>query len=153
MQEAGSNGKLKWKVIKEGLLLEQSSTKIEEISLNGFIYKDDQDIANTFKNYFKTCATNSSQNLPQGLYTSEVLPIGDTWSFKQTSEIELLKIIKSLQTKNSSGHDGLSNHMIKREPHLFSRLLLPLINESLDKVEFPSTLKTATVIPIFKKGD
>ncbi len=43
MQEAGSNGKLKWKVIKEGLLLEQSSTKIEEISLNGFIYKDDQD--------------------------------------------------------------------------------------------------------------
>jgi hypothetical protein len=43
--------------------------------------------------------------------------------------------------------------MIKREPHLFSRLLLPLINESLDKVEFPSTLKTATVIPIFKKGD
>ena len=43
MQEAGSNGKFKWKVIKEGLLLEQSSTKIEEISLNGFIYKDDQD--------------------------------------------------------------------------------------------------------------
>jgi retron-type reverse transcriptase len=43
--------------------------------------------------------------------------------------------------------------MIKQEPYLFAKLLKPLINESINLGIFPTCLKTANVIPIFKKGD
>jgi hypothetical protein len=65
----------------------------------------------------------------------------------------LSKIIKSLKNKNSCGIDCLSNRMLKREPHAFSRLIVELINTSIDEGCFPDSLKTARIIPIFKKGD
>jgi len=69
------------------------------------------------------------------------------------TEIDLLKIIRGLKTKNSSGFDGLSNRMIKKEAYRFSVLLKPLINASLDEGIFPNCLKKAKIIPVFKKGD
>jgi hypothetical protein len=47
--------------------------------------------------------------------------------------------------------DLLSNIMLKREPH--ARLIVDLINQSLTESKFPNCLKTAKIIPIFKKGD
>ena len=43
--------------------------------------------------------------------------------------------------------------MLKKEAYRFAVLLKPLINASIDEGLFPSCLKTANVIPIFKKGD
>ncbi len=43
--------------------------------------------------------------------------------------------------------------MLKREPHTFARLVTNLINKSIDEGVFPDSLKSAKVIPIFKKGD
>jgi len=50
-------------------------------------------------------------------------------------------------------YDGLSNRMLKREPHLFATLLTPLINKSIEEAVFLDCLKTANVTPIYKKGD
>jgi len=151
--EAGTNGKLKWKVIKQGLLLEPEKTRIDEICINGIFQKTEESIAKAFKDHFETCAINLTEGLPQGVDTSVSMPQGVPWSFKPTNEVELRKIILKMKNKNSSGFDGLSNRMLKREPHLFSRLLTPLINRSLEEGVFPECLKTANVIPIHKKGD
>jgi len=78
---------------------------------------------------------------------------GDNWSFKPTTETDLLRIIRGLITKNSAGVDGLTNRMLKKEAYRFAVILKPLINEALTAGIFPSCLKTANVIPIFKKGD
>ena len=53
-----------------------------------------------------------------------------------STEVEVVKIIKSLKNKNSCGYDSLRNKMLKKEPYAFAKCL-----------------KTAYVIPIFKKGD
>lgn len=151
--QAGTNGKLKWKVIKQGLLLEPEKNKIEEICHNGIFHKDDESIAKAFKDHFETCATNLTRGLPEGNDTSVLMPLGESWKFEPTNEIEIRKIIAKMKNKNSSGFDGLSNRMLKREPHAFSRLLTPLINKSLEEGVFPDCLKTANVIPIHKKGD
>ena len=151
--EAGTNGRLKWKVIKQGLLLEPEKTRIEEICINGIFHKTDDNIAKAFKDHFETCAINLTEGLPQGVDTSVSMPQGEPWSFEPTNEVEIRKIILKMKNKNSSGFDGLSNRMLKREPHLFSRLLTPLINKSLEEGVFPECLKTANVIPIHKKGD
>ncbi len=151
--QAGTNGKAKWKVIKEGLLLQKANENITEINNNGIITDNDEEIATAFKKHFETCAGRLADNLPKGIDTSIIMPQGGEWGFVGTSEQEISKIIKSLQNKNSSGEDLLSNRMLKMEPYIFARLIKPLINESIEKGIFPNKLKVANVIPIFKKGD
>ena len=153
MADAGNNGKKKWKVLKEGLLLEKQSNRILEITNNNKLETNKNEIANCFTNHFRTCATKLAESLPPGQETVNIIPQGNIWSFQHTSEIGLVKIIKSLQTKNSCGPDLLSNRMLKMEPYIFARILKPLINECLDAGFFPECLKSATLIPIFKKGD
>ncbi len=151
--EAGGSGKKKWKVLKEKLMLQKSSEKIKEICVNGSFLTDENDIAKAFKEHFETCATKLSEGLPEGEDTSAAMEQGDEWHLEHTNEQQIVKIIHSMKNKNSSGFDDLTNRMLKREPHAFSRLIVTLINESIDEGIFPNALKTAKVIPIFKKGD
>ena len=151
--KAGDNGKKKWSVIKSSLFLQTESKKILEVNSAGTSVKSDIEIAKTFKTHFETCASKLAEGLPIGQDTASIIPKGAKWGFKHTTEVEVVKIIKSLMNKNSSGYDTLSNKMLKKEPYVFARLLKPLINESLDVGIFPSCLKTANVIPIHKKGD
>ncbi len=104
-------------------------------------------------NHFETCALSLANNLPPAGDTVNIMPQGETWSFRQTSEMEIVKIISGLQSKNSCGPDLLSNRMIKTEKYVFARILKPLINKSLEDGIFPESLKCANVIPVFKKGD
>ena len=101
-----------------------------------------------FKHNFKTCASNLADGLPPGQNTALIMPQGTSWSLKHTTEMDILKIIRSLKNKNSAGVDGLSNRMLKREAYRFSVLLKPLINESIDNGIFPKCLKIANIIPI-----
>ncbi len=151
MASANNNGKEKWKIIKNELLINSTNVNINEIMSNGLKLNNESDIAEAFKLHFETCAMNLAIGLPVGKNTCEVLPQGGTWSFAHTTEIDLIKLIKSLANKNSSGEDKLSNKMLKREPYLFAKLLKPLINESIDKGLFPNNLKSANIIPVFKK--
>jgi hypothetical protein len=153
MQDAGNCGKKKWKVLKRELLIEKEHRKIVELTINGCKVADGQQIADNFKNHFKTCASKLADNLPPSQDTSYVMADGENWSFDTVSEADIVKIIKTLKNKNSCGPDLLSNRMLKAEKFAFARILKPLINESIVKGVFPDCLKTATVIPIFKKGN
>ena len=151
--EAGNSGKKKWNALKEQLLLHKDSQRINEIYVNGSFLTDEKDIAIAFKNHFETCATKLSEGLPDGQDTSVLMPQGESWSLAKTNEQELVKIISSLKNKNSTGFDCLSNRMLKREPHAFARLIVNLINTSIDEGSFPNCLKVAKIIPVYKKGD
>ena len=154
MDKAGTDGKKKWNVIKEELLITKSNNNdISEINSQGVTLTGKLDIAKAFKTHFETCATDLNKNLPEGRDTSLIMDEGDNWGFQSTTEIEIVKIIKSLENKNSSGHDALSNRMIKREPYIFAKLLKPIINESISTGVFPNVLKSAIVIPVFKKKE
>jgi hypothetical protein len=153
LTEAGGSGKKKWAVLKEKLLLKKESEQISEICVDGRFIDDESEIANAFKIHFETCASKLSEGLPTGTDTSTLMEQGNPWSLVPTNENEIITIIKSLKNKNSSGMDQLSNRMLKREPHAFARLIVDLINQSLAESKFPNCLKTAKIIPIFKKGD
>jgi len=114
---------------------------------------DPKEISVAFKDHFETCAMELANNLPAGTPDYSKIKQGDKWTFKNTSAPDIVKIIKSLETKNSCGHDLLSNRMIKKEISWFAMTLPPLINASLQEGIFPRVLKKATVIPIYKKGD
>jgi hypothetical protein len=153
MLEAGNCGKKKWKIIKKELLLEKDNNKITKITYNGNVIEEDNQIASTFKDHFETCAAALAENLPPGNDTCNTMAQGQEWSFKKITELDLVKLISSLKNKNSCGPDLLSNRMLKAEKFAFSRILKPLINDSIEVGIFPDCLKIATVIPIFKKGN
>ena len=153
LTDAGTCGKKKWKVLKKELLLEKEKKNIDLISDSNLKITDKKIIAEKFKTHFETCALSLASNLPPSQDTSDVMPQGNNWSFNTVAEIDIAKIIGTLKSKNSCGSDLLSNRMIKAERFGFARLLKPLINASILEGSFPDCLKTAIVIPVFKKGN
>jgi len=151
--EAGNCGKKKWKYLKKELLIEKEQKNIDEITINGNNITDKVEIAASFKEHFKLCASELASNLPQSKDTCNVMEQGENWSFKKITELELVKVIGSMKSKNSCGPDLLSNRMIKAEKYRFAKILKPLINDSIEQGVFPECLKSAIVIPIYKKGN
>ena len=76
-----------------------------------------------------------------------------SFHFTLIDENHAAKVLSSLQTNNSSGHDGISMKLLK---FLSPALLKPLtivINQSLLTGIFPDKLKIAKVVPLYKKDD
>ena len=65
---------------------------------------------------------------------------------------EIKRLINSLPSKTSSGHDDISNKLLKE----ICKPLLPaldyIVNESLKLGIFPTVMKLAEVVPLFKSG-
>ena len=66
---------------------------------------------------------------------------------------EIRDTINHLQNKNSSGHDDFSTKFVKISSPLLIPALTLIFNLSIRTGVYPSNLKIAKVIPIFKKGD
>ncbi len=75
------------------------------------------------------------------------------FNFTPIEEEETKTIIKNLKPKNSSGHDSISLILLKASINSIAKPLNCRINQSLKTGRFPSKLKLAKIIPIFKKGD
>ena len=81
-------------------------------------------------------------------------PTAQKFSFRLVNQADILKLIDKLPTKKSAGPDGVSSVIIKEIRIEIAPLLTIAINQSLTSGIFPSTLKVAKVIPLFKnKGE
>lgn len=66
---------------------------------------------------------------------------------------ELLDIIKSVSTKNSSGEDEIPCSLLIKVAEFIAEPLASLVNLSFTDGVFPASLKNALVLPIHKKND
>ena len=80
-------------------------------------------------------------------------PCTSSFYFQYTNPSGLLKIIQGLKPKSGAGYDHLSSKVLKDIADIVSTPLSIIINQSLCSGIFPSKLKIAKVIPLFKKGD
>ena len=70
-----------------------------------------------------------------------------------TNTNEINKLIQNLPNKNSSGHDSISNNLLKK---LAPSILVPLtllFNKSLETGVFPDEMKKADVVPLYKSKE
>jgi hypothetical protein len=70
-----------------------------------------------------------------------------------TTENEVINIIKQLKNTTSVGHDCISTATLKECAGTITPALTELLNQSLNEGLFPSQLKIAKIIPIYKAGD
>ena len=67
-----------------------------------------------------------------------------------TSVEEIHYLIKSLPNKTSSGHDSISNNLMKKiSPSILEPLAI-IFNKSLETGVFPEEMKMADVVPLYK---
>ena len=73
--------------------------------------------------------------------------------FRHIAEEDTMKAIDNLENKNSSGHDGISNKLLKSIRYELCKLLTLIINQMLSSGVFPEAFKKSKIIPLYKKGD
>ena len=131
--------------------------KIGTINSNGSKLTDPQSISETLNNFFSEIggklANKFSDNNNSDFKKYLGAPVPDSMVLSNTSQVEILEIIKSLKNTNSTGYDDFSTKFIKLAAPLIAPFLEKLFNLALSSGVYPDNLKIAKVIPIFKKGD
>ena len=73
------------------------------------------------------------------------------FKLKPVGECKVLKILKSLQSKKSFGHDGISSEVLKLGADVLAVPLTFIINISIQTGKFPTNWKISKVKPLHKK--
>ena len=120
---------------------------------------ESHEIAECFNNHFLKVATNLQSSRTNQAISNSDFPFLFTNHISQNFFIfpvtpdELYQKIQSLKNKSSSGVDEVNSIVIKKVAINLVDVLCYIINKSFETGIFPNSLKTALVIPIFKKGD
>ena len=146
-----------WKVIND-VLKNKDGKKlgIDKITHNGNTITDSHEIAEAFNAYFVNIGPNLANNIPASNNTFHSYlknPNPNSIFFLPVDETEIINIVNQLKAKKSSGFDGISTFLLKQIIHEIAAPLTHIFNLSLSTGIFPSKMKVAKVIPIFKKGN
>ena len=129
-------------------------SKIDHIIINNKSISKPADISECFNNFFVNVAKDLDRNLPSLdndplQYLSPRNP--QSMQIPLSSITEVTEIVQSLKNKKCGVHD-FSPMIVKKNSHLIALPLTQLINQCFQQGIFPSRLKLARVIPIYKKG-
>ena len=155
LENSKGNTELMWKTINT-LLNKQNSHSTDEFIVNDHKLSDPKQIANSFNTYFTNIGANLASNIPNNNRNfSQYLPrINNKSLFLNPTNIhEILEIVRLLKSTKSSGYDELSINVIKQIIHYIASPLCYIFNLSLSTGLFPQSMKTAKIIPIYKKND
>ena len=154
-----SDMKKTWQVISETLSRNKKSHEMLSVfNHEGHELADSVEIANAFNTYFANIGKNLSSQIDQSdtnadykLYLTS--PTEEKMRFKCITTDYTMKAIEGLESKKSSGHDGISNTLLKVIKASISQSLTIIINQMLTTGIFPDAFKVSKVNPLYKKGD
>ena len=162
--KSNNKSKTTWNIINELLGKEHSTKDIQKLAVEGSQLTNQRDIADAFNNYF-SCIINkiNSNNLDNMRYRN----CSSTYSYleqnngnhyssmvlKSFSTKEIISIIKSLKTKNSSGYDEINTKLLKICARYICSPLTYICNKSISAGIFPESLKYSIIKPLYMKGD
>jgi len=144
-----------WRTIK--LLTGKKSKKpeIEEIEIGGEFIRGSGHIAEHFNEYFCSVATSLDRDIPiadiEPLYYMD-RPNDNSMFASPSTASEIRSVIERLKIKGCDLF-SIPTFIFKCCSDLISPIISGLFNSSLNSGVFPSCLKTARVVPVFKSGD
>ena len=150
-----NNIKKIWEGIRELTTSSSYNKKPITLQLDDSISSDPGVVSETFNNFFINIADKIKANIPFSRFNfSKYLKNSNPKSFfvSSTSPTEIALIIDSLNNNKSSGPNSIPVCILKLIKHDISSILSKLVNISFSTGVFPSILKEAKVIPVFKKG-
>ena len=157
--EFKSNTRELWKTINQVIgRNNDKSTCISELKTKKLIITRQIDIANELGSFFSTVGEKFAKNTPKpdkdiDHYLSFILRNKNSIFLTATNTNEIAKLIKKLPNKKSSGYNNIDNILLKA---VKNELLVPLsmiFNESISQGIFPTCMKLAEVVPLYKSKD
>lgn len=158
-ENCAGNSREQWKIVNNLIGDRQNNIEIACIEVEGRELTESQDIAEEFNYFFLDAPRkirNSITNVQNiNVYNEKFREVNAQTSMfiRPTSEQEVLSVIKSLRNNKAPGKDNINSSILKHISIYIAPILAELFNKSFDKGEFPSCLKTAVVIPLFKSGN
>jgi len=140
-----------WNVINNILGKHRDATSVSE----SFPNKNKTELANDFCNYFKDIGPSLASKIPNGKHQySYYMDKANTKNLfiAPTDEYEVSKLLTSLKSSKSCGHDNLNGILLKKIKGPIALPLANIINTSISTGTMPDALKIAKVIPIYKSG-
>lgn len=158
--QCGRNSKAIWKVLNEVTGQAGGPSNSLRLEINGELTDDHYNIANEFNNFFLNVVSNFNvnRNVSNNLLLQDYKNCFIRKSERRSIFIdyilpnELIAVINSLKNNISPGIDGVSAAVIKEISSSILDVLLYIVNLSFTTGVFPSKLKMAVVIPVFKNG-
>ena len=130
-------------------------TMIESLKIKNLMKYDPDSITNEFCEFFSTVGKRFSADIraPENntdYYLDKMTKSNTSLFLTPTNKEEIQYLINSLPNKTSSGHDSISNKLLKRlSPSLIEPLTI-IFNKSLESGIFPEEMKKADVVPLYK---
>jgi hypothetical protein len=149
-----------WKVIKSETK-NSSNTKTNNIILKSEnkIVSDPILVGDIFNKFFTNVVDDFIKpnlhldtSIPSENSGQAHIQISNAFKFTTIDEKYLYSLIMSFENKNSTGVDEIPITVVKNSINLILKPLTHIINSSLISGYFPSKMKIAKIIPIFKKG-
>ena len=136
-------------------LEEKKLNNTNKLVINGHSISDSKDISEYMNNFFCNIGNDLQSVIPNTRdqykhFVSE--RVERTFFLSPIYTSELLRQIKSLNPKKACGADGIGAKIILLCPDVFANNLTTIFNKELEIVEYPTLLKIAKVVPLYKKG-
>lgn len=147
-----NNNKGLWDVVKSLGTIKQQH-EITEVYDNDVSITGNQQIAETFNNYYASVGKNLSQKIVTTPAKSKRTSSCNSFFLLPVHETEIRNIIKCLKLKKTPGIDQIKSETLKNLESEISPLLCHLIKCVFNTGIFPKQCKTTIVKPIYKKGD
>ena len=151
-----SNMKKLWGLIN-GIIgkVKHKGSIISYITVDGVHKYNPKCIAKEFGKYYSSIGMKLENKIKKGQretqsFLNTIPRTLGSLVFHSTTPVEVGNIIQSLPNKSSSGHDRISNLMIRALNNAISFPLYMIFNQSLLTGEFPTMMKKAEVIPLYK---
>ena len=157
--EFRSNTRELWKTINQVIgRNNDKSTCISELKTEKLVITRQIDIANELGRFFSTVGEKFANNTPKpekdiDHYLSLILRNHNSIFLAATNPNEICKLIEKLPNKKSSGYDNIDNILLKAIKNEIVVPLSMIFNKSLSQGIFPTCMKLAEVVPLFKSKD
>ena len=123
---------------------------------------DNNENAETFKNFYESLATDlvNKLPLPTNKFNKEKVkeyykPLnieGKCFTIKPTTYAIVLKLLEKLNPNKSVGIDNLGGRFLRDGAKVLAKSITELFNLSIEKSTFPDECKIAKLKPLYKKG-
>jgi hypothetical protein len=157
LQKNFRNLKKTWEILRS--VINSGGPKrdpISELFVNGVNYTEPLQIANILNDFFINEPLNIANSIPPSDSEPDVFfvnPIPFSFSASPVTVTEIVEATAQLQCKKSEDMNGLSMFFIKKFINILANPLYHVFYKSFEEGIFPSQLKIAKIVPIFKGGD
>ena len=154
LQNFGNLRKL-WQGVREIVSSSSSSSSTISLNINNSLSSNPEEVSEAFNDLFSTIANKIRSKIPYTRHHfSEWLKNENRnvshFLISPTSKSEISKVLSSLSENKASGPNSIPFRIISSNLESISSIFADIINLSFFSGVFPSKLKEAKVIPVFK---